>query len=383
MDIISIINFILIAGVIQGFVFNIFTIHVTRRKVGWAVIYLNLTVLLISLNNLQAWLIESEFSTGNFYLENLLVPWYMGIMPVFHAFLIYYLRIENTIKKYIKPVIIIFFIEILIRTMVISYVYFQTPNKDTSLITIYTSIEEIINAIFNLYIFYKCFQLVFRRRHLYAFILKYDDVSWIRVILRLGGFVFLLWILAIIIFNFTGNETAYYPLRLGTSVLLYWIGYQGFYRYHIVNDRISLRRSISSNKALVLNDKRVHNPTPNGMNPGHEKEFKKVDSHIIKNQRYLDPSLGLEDLANEMDMSPSHLSKLINTYSDNNFSDYINSLRIQQAKKLLNDDEFCRYTIVSIGMECGFNSKSTFYTAFKKFTSKTPSEFRETTCKRN
>ena len=78
-------------------------------------------------------------------------------------------------------------------------------------------------------------------------------------------------------------------------------------------------------------------------------------------------------------MSLSHASKLINTFSDYNFSDYINSLRIEQAKKLLSDDSFDQYTIVAIGLESGFNSKSTFYTAFKKFTSQTPSEFRSIT----
>ena len=382
MDVISIINFILIAGVIQGFVFNTFTILFTKRKVGWAVIYLNLTVLLISLNNLQAWLAESDFSTNNFFLEELLVPWYMGIMPVFHAFLAYYLRIENSIKRFIKLAIAIFSLEILIKLAIICYVYYFEENRDNSLIITFTAIEEILNAIFNLYIFYECFKLVFRKQNLYAFILKYDDISWLRVIMRLGGFVFLLWIFAIIIYNFTGNEIARYPLRLGTSLLLYWIGYQGFYRYHFINDRISLRRSISSNKALVRDDEKVEGTSSkeNVVSPNQQSEFKKVDAYIIKEQRYLDPNLGLEELAKEMDMTPAHLSRVINTCSNNNFSDYINSLRIQQAKKLLNDDDFCRYTVVSIGLECGFNSKSTFYSAFKKFTSKTPSEFRENTC---
>ena len=75
-------------------------------------------------------------------------------------------------------------------------------------------------------------------------------------------------------------------------------------------------------------------------------------------------------------MSTSHISKVINTTSNFNFSDYINLLRVEQAKKLLSNSDFDRYTIVSVGLECGFNSKSTFYTAFKKFTNYTPTEFR-------
>lgn len=382
--IIKIINFILIAGVIQGFVFNIFTIHITKKKVGWAVIYLNLTVLVLSLNNLQAWLIDVGFSANNynFFFKQLLVPWYVFILPTFHAFLIYYLRIKETVNSYIKPAISIFLIEIIIRIGCIAYVYYFVPGLDDIIIRNYTVFEEIFNAVFNLFIFYKCIRIVFAKRYLYPFILKYDDISWLRIFLRLGGFVLFLWLLAIIGFNISGEKIAYYPLKLGTSILIYWIGYQGFYRYHKVNDRISIRRSISSNKALRVSDKVIDfgAPRKDELNSKHQEDFENVDTYIIDNQRYLDPNLSLEELANELDMSTSHLSKLINNYSDYNFSDYINSLRIQQAKKLLNDNSFCRYTIVSIGLECGFNSKSTFYSAFKKFTSQTPSEYRETTC---
>ena len=84
----------------------------------------------------------------------------------------------------------------------------------------------------------------------------------------------------------------------------------------------------------------------------------------------------MEKLSEEQSISVSVLSKIINNYSSYNFSDYINSLRIEQAKKLLNNANFASYTIVAIGLESGFNSKSTFYSAFKKFTSQTPSEYR-------
>ena len=57
-------------------------------------------------------------------------------------------------------------------------------------------------------------------------------------------------------------------------------------------------------------------------------------------------------------------------------SDYINEFRVDHSKKLIRDPEFKNYTVVSMGLESGFNSKSTFYSAFKKFTNMTPVEFR-------
>lgn len=85
----------------------------------------------------------------------------------------------------------------------------------------------------------------------------------------------------------------------------------------------------------------------------------------------------MNHLAQELGLSTSHLSNLINTYSYYNFSDYINQLRVEYAKQLLIDKQYKQYTIIAIGLESGFNSKSTFYTAFKKFTGQTPAEYRQ------
>lgn len=379
MDAISILNFILVIGAIQGFAFNIFTIHISRRRVSRAVIYLNLTVLSLSLNNLQAWFLDS-FQLDTFFLREVLIPWDLLILPVFHSFLVYYLRIEDTTKRYIRLASIIFFILILLRTILITGTYYLVPENDVFLIRNFTIFEEIFIAGFSLFIFYKCYQLLFRRQDLYPFLLRFENIGWLKTIWKLGIAMFILWVIAISLFNTTGDIIGYQILRLGLSVLIYWIGYQGFYRYHTINDRISIRRSISSHKALQKKEGMPLTSNKSDLNTKHRKDFEKVDAYIIEKQRFLDPYLGLEELANELDMSATHLSRLINTYSDHNFSDYINSLRIQQAKELLNDDSFCRYTIVSIGLECGFNSKSTFYAAFKKFTSQTPSEYRDSTC---
>jgi len=44
---------------------------------------------------------------------------------------------------------------------------------------------------------------------------------------------------------------------------------------------------------------------------------------------------------------------------------------------MLQDLDFDNYTITAIGLESGFNSKTSFYAAFKKFTNKTPVEYRK------
>ena len=220
--------------------------------------------------------------------------------------------------------------------------------------------------------------MVFRKNKLLEFILEYDDLSFLKWFIRLGSIVIVFWILAVVLWNVFSID--YYDLlRLASSVFLYWIGYQGFYKYNVVEDRIFLRRQIDSDQVLISAPSSVHseNQKDDFFNEKHQKDFDKTKNHIINNKLYLDPLLSMEVIADELGMSKSYISKLVNSYSNYNFSDFINSLRVEQAKKFLSDNEFSQYTIVAIGLECGFNSKSTFYSAFKKFTSESPSTFRD------
>lgn len=70
------------------------------------VLYLNLVVLFISLNNLQAWLIEVGYSSDLFYIKNMLVPWYFFILPMFYAFIIHFLEVDKTIIGFVKFAIV-------------------------------------------------------------------------------------------------------------------------------------------------------------------------------------------------------------------------------------------------------------------------------------
>ena len=375
MNLISAINFLLIAGAIQGFLFNIFSLF-AEKHFGHVKLYLNLTVLFISLNNLQAWLIENGYSSGIFFIKQLQIPWYVMVMPAFYIFLVHFLKVEEKVRSVVKLTWILFGTEILLRTLLIFYHILSGMVEDTSLIRNYSALEEIANILFCLYIFRKAWILVFRKDGFYSYILGYDDIKWIKAFLKFGSLIMALWFYALINFHFSGNTLAYYPLRLGTSVLLYWIGYQGLFRYRVVQERILLRDTLASQGQPLSIIPTATSVKNSFMNEKHRGEFEKVRLHIVENQRYLDPNFQLERLATEVAMSPSHLSKLINAYSDSNFSDFINSFRVSRSKILLKDLTFSNYTIVAIGLECGFNSRSTFYSAFKKFTTQTPSEFK-------
>ena len=367
-------SLLLIAGAIHGFMFNVFTFFY-KKKFTKVIGYLNLTVFFISLNNLQAWLRDNGYFFDSFFYQKFLVPWYVLILPMFYAFLVHYLKIERKIRSLVRLSLIIFGIELITRSIVILLDENMFSMTKDELLLRYNSIEEIFNASFGFILFLKSVILVFKQESLYKYILGYDDIKWIKLFLKLGGLVFLFWVFAIVLFNITGDMVAYNPLRLSTSILLYWIGYQGFYRYHVVEDRIFLRNQISSDETLKI-ERPEKIEQENGHSQKHLDDFHKIDDYIISQQRFLDASVSMEVLSEELEMSTSHFSKVINTISENNFSDYINSYRVNQAKQLLSDKEFENYTIVAIGLECGFNSKSTFYAAFKKFTSQTPTEFR-------
>lgn len=374
----SIINFFLIAGVIQGFAFNLVTMFV-KKKCDKVIVFLNLTVLFISLNNLQRWLIDNDYTSDLFLLENLLIPWYVLILPMFYAFTTHFLKVEDKVNDFLKFSIILFVTEIILRLCIISYVYYEVPDRDTFLIKRYTMVEDIFNLLYSIFLFINACLIIFRRHHLISYILSYDDLNWIKWFIRIGTIVIIFWAIAVAIKSLTGNEDAYMFLRLSSSILLYWIGYQGFYKYNVLRDRIVLRSSMEANLISVENDyvKISSNNEDDFYNEKHQNDFDKIRDYVIKDKLYLDPLLSMESLASDLGMSKSYFSKLINSYSDYNFSDFINSLRVEQAKKFLSNNEFSEYTIVAIGLECGFNSKSTFYSAFKKFTSETPSTFRD------
>jgi AraC-like DNA-binding protein len=102
-----------------------------------------------------------------------------------------------------------------------------------------------------------------------------------------------------------------------------------------------------------------------------------LKKHMIKEEPYLDASLTIEDLSKQLKFETKDLSILINHHLNQHFFDFVNGYRIRKAMKILQNPEKSDLTILEILYDVGFNSKSSFNTAFKKYTSKTPTEYRK------
>ncbi|MEM1187396.1 MAG: helix-turn-helix domain-containing protein [Pseudomonadota bacterium] len=91
---------------------------------------------------------------------------------------------------------------------------------------------------------------------------------------------------------------------------------------------------------------------------------------------FLDPDLSLPRLASNLGCSVNHLSQAINAGHNLSFFDYINQFRVAEAARMLRQKD-CQFpAILDVALSVGFNSTSTFYTAFKKATGQTPAKYR-------
>ena len=99
----------------------------------------------------------------------------------------------------------------------------------------------------------------------------------------------------------------------------------------------------------------------------------KLDDLMVREELFKNPLIKSVEVAKKLNISVHQLSELLNTYLGENFSHLINERRIRHAIRLLESNP--NYTIEAIGYQNGFNSKSTFYSAFKKVTGKLPSNY--------
>jgi YesN/AraC family two-component response regulator len=143
----------------------------------------------------------------------------------------------------------------------------------------------------------------------------------------------------------------------------------------VLHERQLLHQFIKNDTPIFKKDK-VNDSSILGSESKSNDHYKNLVYWLEKDEVYYNSQLDLRMVSEYLGISPNYVSKIINTHHETNFSEFINSYRIEEAKKMLKSKEFERYTILSIALEAGFNSRTAFYTSFKKHTGTSPSNFR-------
>ncbi len=103
--------------------------------------------------------------------------------------------------------------------------------------------------------------------------------------------------------------------------------------------------------------------------------LQKLSNVLESEELYLSKKCDLQQLTHHSKIPRHHISFVINTYSDYNFTDFINKYRVDHVCRLLKSGQEQKLKLEAIGYKCGFGSKANFFKTFKRFTGKTPSEY--------
>jgi len=360
-------NIIIIAGIIHGVIFSIILL-INRKLKSKTNNFLALTVLSLSLSNLQYMFMDTGFISRYRYETNdvLFIPFEFLMLPFFYLFVKSYInKINNKNEKWWLFIPFTFCLLYLLTT--------NSVNNDLAIIKLFNLVIEYVSILFTLFIIFMIFRVItiYEKKHSeYNSSKVIVKTKWLKRFLYLGLILCLLWFASLNVFENVFKEGFYklYPLWIGMSILIYWIGYTAILQKHLYKERKEIRTLIKDTKKLK---------TSTSSKKNNSKLFDDITNWIHENKLYLNPSLNSDTITSKFKISNSYLSQIFNTHSELNFNDFINQLRIKEAERMLQNKAYDSYTIVAIGLESGFNSKSSFYTAFKKFTNKTPAQYKK------
>ena len=362
----NIFNIIIISGVIHGLIFSIIVLNQKKKFLKYNR-FLALTILFLSLSNLQYWIIDTSLTSAYPILKHVFIPWQWLIMPMFYSYVYQFTTLKKL--KTQSKLLLLFPFFIVFGILMFLNLYFNSTSSKISIHLASFLVLDFFAIVFNAII------LLLSLREIKTYektITKevtniFSKTLWLKQLIIIGFVICIIWLLTIIVSFFikTNQNHLFYPMWILISGLIYWIGYVGLEKSKLLIERNALKKQ-SLNITLKHESKNDTSET-----------FSKIENKIKTEQLFLNPNLNLKALSKRLDLSEGYISQQINANSNFNFNDYINNLRVEKAKQFLKDTSFDNYTIAAIGLESGFNSKSSFYTAFKKFTNKTPVQFQK------
>ena len=365
----NIYNSLILAGIVQGVIFTIVVLSSKKYK-SKSTYFLIGVILCCVYSNLQYFLRDVGVLTQDQMFSTIFLP----IAAIFSVLLYYYVSnylypLEKlTFKDKLLLIPSIFFTLLIIPYKIGILTGYQNESYYYSY-AFYSNFLELTSVPILLLLLILSYKkiITYERTHTSYDIDKIKhSLSWLKKTLALFFILSVIWGIFVVRHVLLGHfDQSFYLLWVSISFLTYWLGHVGIYKYGITEQRKKLR--------TYNNETSIAFTAPINKND----HIKNLEKLLVQKKQFLNPTLTLDDVAKKLDLSKSHLSRIINSELNTNFNNYLNSLRVEQAKSYLENKKFINYTLAAIGLESGFNSKSTFYKAFKKYTGHSPAEFKK------
>lgn len=360
-------NILIITGVFHGLIFSAIVLMIEKYH-SKSSIHLSIVVLSLSLHNLYYWFHDVGLSDGIPYYDYLYVPWNLLILPMYYLFVQTYFQKRKKTNQY-------FFLPFCLCLLTHFYLFINAFINNTpftsykKFVNIFYNTEEYLSLLFTVFVIIKTFYLI-RINKKQVLISRNNlqiETKWLEKVLYFGILICLFWLFLIIYsqLNQTGqlNTNLRYFVWVAISILIYWLGYLGVHHGIVYSERKHLKSRMEDVMPIISNN--------------NISKIDNIKNKIEHEKLFLDPNFGLSLVSEKFSINENYFSSIFNKISTDNFSTYLYKLRVKEAEILLLNKKYKNYTIFSICLESGFNSKSNFYKAFKEETGMSPSQYRK------
>lgn len=226
--------------------------------------------------------------------------------------------------------------------------------------------------------------LLFHHRNKIKNHFSYTDkicLDWLRNLLIGTLAIYISWLLSVAVEAFNVNSSWVSNwLGLSMVILIYAMGYMGLRQPKVFSDRSEgfvecLEEQVSIDVPQAEIDSGKYRNSALSEDLG-EVLMNDLLSRMDDEKLYLQSQLSLPQLADTLGLSVNYVSQIINQHHGENFFDFVNGFRVEEACRLFKDNT--DRPILDVALMSGFNSKSAFYTAFKKKKGMTPGQYKKT-----
>ncbi|MEM9846614.1 MAG: AraC family transcriptional regulator [Bacteroidota bacterium] len=331
--------------------------------------FLAFFILMLSIIGLDDWFSSRDYDEQYYFIDFFGddIPWillcYVALFVYFIRSLNHPLRNNRKLGWLLLPFAVFLLLNILID-LDVDFGWLELRWVDQYMYLIF-EIE------YYLAMFYTVILCLLSYRIIATSTVSYQKKKWIEQIWWTTTALVSIWISFVLLSVWRRQEFVYfyYFLLLGVSFFLYWLTYKGLFQFQLVEDQAAIKELLKQKRSSTV-DTPLVKTLPDQAYTKQLLDLMEVE-HLYRN-----PDLNRDIIANRLGISVGYLSQIINA-QEQNFTVFINTYRVQAVQEMLRDENFNQYSLLAIGMEAGFKSKSAFYNTFKKMVGMTPNEYKK------